>query len=79
MTEIINDFFVNRVRTTTGINPWNTKDLPNNRSQHYKEHPSIQTYHEVLKHTEPFSFNYVTPVEINKCLKKVKLNKSSNV
>ena len=46
-------------------------------TMYYKDHPSIQKFHEFLKHTEPFSFNYVTPDEINKSLIKVKLNKST--
>ena len=51
--------------------------MVNEISQHYKDHPSIQKFDVFLKHTEPFSFNYVTPDEINKSLKKVKLNKST--
>ena len=87
VAEIFNDYFVNIVRTSTGVNPNNIKDfLPKNVCntevveniiQHYQDHPSILKIQECVKHTETFSLKHVTPGEVNDHLKKLNEMKST--
>ena len=87
VAETFNDYFVNIVKTTTGLSPTNIKEnLPINTSnrevlnaitENYREHPSIQKIYEFSKHVEPFSFNFVCQNEVNKYLKNVNVNKST--
>ena len=87
VAETFNDYFVNIVKTTTGLSTTNIKDnLPSNTSNrevinamidNYREHPSIRKTNEFSKHVEPFSFNFVCQNEVNKYLKNVNVNKST--
>ena len=87
IVEIFNEYFVNIVKSATGIAPKNIidnikNDISNSEVvykiiENYKCHPSIIAINENLQIEDKFSFNTVSQDEILKHLKNIIPNKST--